>query len=54
MTIKQARRILGKLGEGLSDKDLEKELEFTRFLAELVFDAYKREIAQKNNYNGRY
>ena len=53
MTIKQARRVLGKLGKGLSDKDLEKELEFTRFLAELVFDSYRQEMTQKNNYNGR-
>lgn len=37
MTIAKARKVLGKLAEGLSNEDLEKELETHNFLMELLF-----------------
>ncbi len=40
MTIKKARKILGKAGEELSDKQLKKELEVADFLSELLLQAY--------------
>jgi|GEM_PF-6642931 len=36
MTLKRARRILGKNGKGLTDGELTKEIEMASFLAQLV------------------
>lgn len=42
MTIKQARKILGKLGKNLSDKQIEKEIENVNFLAEIYLKDYPK------------
>jgi len=50
MTVKKARKILGKLGMKLSDKEIEKELEVSVFLAELIlkeYPGYKNQLNMK-------
>lgn len=37
MTIKQARKLLGKMAESLSDEELEKEIQSANLLKELFF-----------------
>ena len=38
MTVKQARKILGKMANNLTDKQLEEEIQFSSFIAELFLD----------------
>ena len=40
MTVKKARKILGKLAKSLSDEQIKKELEVSVFLAELILKEY--------------
>lgn len=40
LTIKQARKVLGKSSVNLSDEQLQKELEVASFLSELLFEKY--------------
>jgi hypothetical protein len=40
MTIKDARKKLGKLAESLSDTELSKEIDTARYLAQLVMKEY--------------
>lgn len=40
LTLKQARKKLGKKADDLSDEELTKEIEFANFLAELVLEQY--------------
>jgi len=47
MTIKKARKILGKLAKNLSDKELEKELEIAEFLSELLLQIYPELLISK-------
>lgn len=43
MTLNQARKILGKSGEGLSDEELEQEIETASMIAEIVMMKYREE-----------
>lgn len=42
LTIKQARRILGKDAQGATDTDLERDIETATFLKDLFFDNYTK------------
>lgn len=42
LTIKQARRILGKEAQGVSDTDLERDIETATLLKDLFFDNYTK------------
>jgi len=46
MTVQQAKRVLGKEANNMSDEELEKEIEIANLLKELFFDKIiKREKA---------
>jgi hypothetical protein len=42
MTLKEARKRLGKAADNLSDKDLLAEINNAAFLVELIFKEYKK------------
>jgi len=44
LTIKQARRLLGKDADNISDALLEKEIEVATFLKDLFFDNLKKNL----------
>ena len=50
LTIKRARKILGKLAEGLTDSDLEREIDTAKLLKNIFFNIYAKR--RNNNYNG--
>lgn len=48
ITLKSARKILGKLAENISDEELERELETASMIAEIVLMKYKEERGKIN------
>ena len=42
VTVNQARRVLGKDAQGVSDADLERDIETATFLKDLFFDNYTK------------
>jgi len=49
MTIKQARKILGKMAEGLSDKEILRDIRSAELLKNLFFENYLNQ--SKKTYN---
>ena len=48
MTIKQARKLLGKMAEPISDEELEKEIQTANLLKELFFNFSARNQKSKS------
>ena len=51
MTITEARKILGKLGESMSDVDVLTEIENASFLKDIFFRMYSDGLRKKYNTN---
>lgn len=51
MTINSARKLLGQLSVPLSDEELQEEIDFTEFLAELILKAYNKRVEEKEKLN---
>lgn len=51
LSIKRARKILGKTATGLSDKELEKDIKLAEILKNLFFSQYVRRSKSKYAYN---
>lgn len=49
MTLEKAKKVLGRLAEGLTDEQIQVELNLSEFLAELALMYYEK---QKGSYNG--
>ena len=47
MTIKQARKTLGKLAQNLTNEQLEEEIQTAVFLAELLMQHYSKKLKVK-------
>lgn len=43
-TVEEARQILGKTAEGMSDEELQKQMTMLKFLAESWLDDYEKSI----------
>ncbi|MGI5841265.1 MAG: hypothetical protein ACOX6N_03550 [Patescibacteria group bacterium] len=50
LTLTKARKILGKLAEGVSDADLEKEMKTAQLLKMLYFNHLKK-VQPNSSYN---
>ncbi len=53
MTIKQARKILGKLAEGISDEDIERDIKVAGVLKSLFFSKYSKNSTLQFIYNNK-
>jgi hypothetical protein len=51
LTIAKARKILGQLADGISDEQLEKELEVANLLKTIYFNHNRSRNASKNSEN---
>ncbi len=51
ITVEEARKILGKTAEELSDEQLQEEMAKIRFLAESWLDEYERSIFEGKTLN---
>lgn len=51
MTIEEARKILGKIAEEMSDEQLQDQLRMMKFLAESWLDDYERSIFEGKTLN---
>jgi hypothetical protein len=51
MTITEARKVLGKLGENLSDTEVLEELNAASFLKDMFFRMYTEGLKKKINTN---
>lgn len=51
LTIKEARKILGKLADTISDKELEKEIDSAALLKDIFFSVYLRGKKQNKVIN---
>lgn len=49
LTIKRARKILGKMAESIPDSELEKEIKAAKLLKEIFFASYAKR--RTNSYN---
>jgi hypothetical protein len=49
LTVKQVRRILGKDAQGVSDADLERDIDVVMFLKNIFFDYYRKVRTNPSN-----
>ncbi len=48
-SISYARKVLGKAAEGVSDEQLQKDIDAAHLLKDLFFDEYKRSRTHRNS-----